>query len=85
LLLHRPGVCPRAKTEPRSAKRETGLEPATSGVTGATGKTMMAARFRCLMGNESRRGPSTSAPEIGAVCGRFTGVWAAVPNGPVAA
>jgi len=54
----------------------TGLEPATSGVTGATQMTAQTARFGCLMRNESGWSPAAPSREIAAICGRFWAVWA---------
>jgi hypothetical protein len=45
----------------------TGLEPATSGVTGATERTANVARLSYLKRSRSRRSISTSADAIGAV------------------
>jgi hypothetical protein len=59
----------------------TGLEPATSGVTGATQRTVQTARFRYLMRIEGGAASSATTTGIAVNCARFDAVWAPVPNG----
>jgi hypothetical protein len=58
----------------------TGLEPATSGVTGAVPRTARRGRFGYLMRNEDIPTQSIGTRDISAFAGRYTLDWALVPN-----